>query len=345
MIISIAIVDSNREYLKRLTEVLQEYGELRISIFTNVEKLLDSMRREKYDVVLFDPDVSDEKLYISNVKLLLCLYSDEAENKDLYKDIDNIHKYQRISNIYKEILKKYADKAGYLVGAGGIANTKLISVYSPSGGVGKTVVSLALSVGLAELGKKVLYISNEQLSSSSSILPYKEQGTTALVEAMNSGASFEVKLKGIVKEGMDGIEYFEGFERIADYGDVDKAEMKSLLENIRRSGLYDYVVIDMESNIDETVKATWDEVDNIIVICKSGEFSSRKLELFSAQGVVLENRHKFLRVHNMSEGSWKFNDELDVPCIGNIHNYGNIGESHIIKGINYNKEIDLNKIL
>lgn len=343
MIISIAIADSNRDYVERLTEVLQQKGDLNISIFTNADRLMSSIERERYDVVLFDPDISDEKLYFSNVKLAICLYSDEAMNKDLYSDMENIRKYQRISNIYKAILKKYSDKAGYSVDFGDSKRTKLEAVYSPIGGCGKTVISMAMAGKLAEHGRNVLYISTEQLSSSAAIFPYQEEGNTALVEALSSEASFDMKLKGIAKQGSNGVNYIEGFERIADYGDVTYQEMKDVLSNIKKTGIYDNVIVDMGSNIDHISKAVWEEADEIVVVCKSGNFAAQKLNFFANQGMVLENRNKFVKIENMADNSSRFHNDFNMPCVATVHNYGNISEEQVISAINYNKEIDVTK--
>ena len=343
MFISIAVADSNREYLERLTEVLQQNGDLDISIFYNADRLISSMEKERYDVVLFDPDISDTKLSFPNVKLAVCLYSDEAVNKELYVDMDNIRKYQRISNIYKDILKKYADIAGYSANFSNAKRTKIQAVYSPIGGSGKTVISLAIAEKMSQLGKNVLYFSTEQLSSSASYFEYKEEGNTALVETISSGASFDMKLKGITKQGNNGVNYIEGFERIADYIDITYEEMKDVLNNIKKTGIFDSIIVDMACSIDHITKAVWEEADEIFVICKSGNFSTKKLNFFANQGIVLENKKKFLKIDNMVDISSKFNNELDVPCVASIHNYGNISEENVISAINYSNDIDITK--
>jgi len=69
MNISIAIVDKNREYLDRLVEVLQEYKELTVSLFTSAERLEQVLQTKKIDIVLFDPDVSEEKLNLKGCEL------------------------------------------------------------------------------------------------------------------------------------------------------------------------------------------------------------------------------------------------------------------------------------
>ena len=343
MIISIAIADSNRNYLERLVEILQKNSELDISIFTTAEGLIEAIQKERYDVVLFDSDICSSKLLFSNVKLPICLYSDEAVNKDLYSDIDNIQKYQRISNIYKEILKKYADKAGYQATSEAMGNSGILAVYSPVGGIGKTTISLALSMLLTARGKKVLYLSTEQLSSSSFLLEYREEGNTALIEAFNSGAALGMKLKGIVKEGIGGVQYIEGFERIVDYEDTTRDEMKGLLTEIRKSGLYDWIIVDMHSHVNRVSKAVWEEADQIILISSSTELSKRKKEMFLEQAYFIDYQSKMLQIENKMTHTGK--NITESSELGQIAYYGNLSDTQVIERIVSSQQLNVARFL
>ena len=344
MIISIAIADTNRDYIERLAEGLQQYNDLNISVFTSGERLQKTLVNEKYDVVLFDSDISEKRLMLSNAKLVMCLYSDDTVNGELYTDVDKVLKYQRISNIYKEILKKYSEKAGYSLELETSRKSSVLAVYSPIGGSGKTLVSIAIASKLEEQGRDVLYISAEQLGSSAALFPYKEPGTTALIEALNSNAVFALKLQGVAKNGMNGISYIEGFERIVDFDDVTMDEMKDLLVNIKKAGVYDVVIVDMDSAVGNVTKAVFEEADNIVVVNKPGFFASEKMRMFANQGIVTDNRSKMFVVKNFIDNGVRYNDELDVPEIGRVRNYGNLDEKKVIQMINMANEIDVTRV-
>ena len=113
MNILLAIADSNKEYLRKISEELQGYSDLTIYVYTSADKLENAMENESFDVVMFDPDLSESKINFLRVKMPICLYSEEAENASLYKECAHISKYQRISKIYKEMIRAYAEKAGY----------------------------------------------------------------------------------------------------------------------------------------------------------------------------------------------------------------------------------------
>ena len=95
MNILLAIPDSNKEYLRKISEELQGYSDLTIYVYTSADKLENAMENESFDVVMFDPDLSESRINFSRVKMPICLYSEEAENTSLYKECAHISKYQR----------------------------------------------------------------------------------------------------------------------------------------------------------------------------------------------------------------------------------------------------------
>lgn len=169
--------------------------------------------------MLFDPDISEERLTFPGIKLPVCLYTDEARNNILY-----------------------ADKAGYSADFDYSQSTSIIAVYSPIGGSGKTTVALAIASKLTNMGKTVLFLSAEQLSSSSCMNPMQEDGITALVEgAADEHVNFELKVKGLMKQGANNMLYIEEFEKFVDYDAVTNDEMSDVLTRVRRCGICDYM--------------------------------------------------------------------------------------------------------
>ena len=351
MNVSLAIADSNAEYVERLREELSnQYAELSISTYQSGQKLLedlnDKQKSKRFDIVLFDPDISEEKLSFPNVKLPICLYSDEAEHRSWYADCIMIKKYQRISNIYKSFIREYADKAGYSADFDNSQNTKIAAVYSPIGGSGKTTIALAIASKLVSMGKTVLFLSVEQLSSSGYVNAKQEEGITALmIKAVDEYTNFELKVKGIMKQGMNGMFYIEGFDRIVDYSAVTENEMKDVISKIKRSGIFDVIVIDMESNLDIIGNVIFSAADRIVLVEKTGELPSAKMNLFTQQAVMSDHKEKMLRVCNFAENNSVYSTELVLSTVGTVHNYGNLQLKNVIQAINSNNEIAVEKIL
>ncbi|MBR4082973.1 MAG: AAA family ATPase [Lachnospiraceae bacterium] len=344
MNISIAIADTNKSYRERLVEVLQEYEDLSVSVFTNAERLEETLQTKNFDIVFFDPDICDKKMTFYNTKMNVCMYSDEARNTNLYSDCVKVLKYQRISKIYKDIVKAYADKVGNWADFDRSQNTRLVSVYSPIGGSGKTTISLALASKLTSLGKSVLLLSMEQMDSSACMNPHTEEedGIIALLQAVVENSNFELKLKGATKKGLNGIFYVEGFERIVDYNTVDKEEIYQVVDKIRKSGSYDVVIFDMNSCYDTICQVVFEQADSILVVERAGELALKKLEMFAQQAIAKEYIAKMYKICNFVDNNTKKSEALTVESIGNVHNYGTQALKEVIQAIMTKEAINVN---
>lgn len=346
MNISIAIVDTDRGYVERLSEVLQHYEELSIHIYTSGQKFQEAMRESRFDIVLFDPDAFEERIQFIGVKLPICLYSDDSYTVNRYENVEKVAKYQRISSIYKDIIRKYADKAGYSFDMSNEKETTLLAVYSPIGGSGKTTIALALASQIALLGKKTLFLSLEQMESSSCVNEKKEDGLIRLVEIVyDEKVNFGLKCKAMVKEGIQNTLYIEGFDRLADYQAVTEHEMTAVIQKIQQSGVCDVLVVDMESFLDSIGQAVMELADRIIVIEKSGELASAKMKLFSRQVIVNQYKKKMLCIRNFVDNSDTCDGILDIPVIGKIHHYGNLPLQNILHMIQKERGILLDQIM
>lgn len=339
MNISIAIVDGDRNYAERLSEVLQQYRDLSLSIFTSADKLQSVLEKKRFDIILFDPDISAERLMISGARLALCLYSDGCVNGSLYPECARILKYQRASGIYRDVLREYANVAGNVPGFGSGTGTEVIGVYSPVGGAGKTTIALAVAGKLKSLGHSVLFMNTEQLESTSAVNVHEEDGIAMLVEdTVNENVNFKVKLTAISKHGLDDLEYLEGFTRLVDYDAVTGEEITRVFESIKRESDYRYVVVDMDANLDPRNRAVFELADRIILVEKPGELPVRKMELFFGQVFAQERQGKFLRLFNFAENNSSYSDMPDVPVLGKVHNYGNLKLESMIHAMNTNGE-------
>lgn len=345
MNIILAIADSNKEYTERLAEALQQHDELIIHRYTSAQKLQEALEEKSFDIVLFDPDLAEKRLDFSKVKLPVCLYSDEARNRDLYTECAKTLKYQRISNIYKEFIREYADKAGYSADFDHSEDTAILAVYSPIGGSGKTTVALSVASKLSNMGKTVLFLDLEQLGSSFGMNPKQEDGIVSLIESISEpNVNFELKVKGLMKQGIGGMQYIEGFDRLVDYEAVTGDEITDVLNKIRRCGICNVIVADMDSGLDRISRSVLEVADHIIVVEKPGELSATKMELFMKQAFVAEKRAKMSRVCNFAENNSNYAADILFPTVGTIHNYGNLQLKNVLQAINTNNEVNLDKV-
>lgn len=346
MNIKTAIIDNDVNYLERLSGVMQQYDELSISVFSRIDSFQQAMDLNDFQIVLFNPDISGRPLQFSPKTMPICLCSEETTNKKIYPGVLAIQKFQRISNIYKEIIKNYAEYAsdfGMEYFKGG--NTKVIAVHSPVGGCGKTTVALAIARKVQALNKRVLFLSVEQCNSSSLYCTIQEEGITQLVESVNGGSNFELKLKGIMKQNNEGIFYIEGFNRLVDYDDVSHEELEDIIKKIKLCNGCDYIIVDTGSTLDAVNKTVLENSDKIVLVQRGGELADIKTEMFDKQVMINELKNRMCVIKNFATQNMRGYEMADVPVIGVIHNYGNIAHSDLLNSIGHENGINVNAIL
>ena len=340
MNISVAIVDSDRDYAERLMGGLENYPDLSLSVFFSGEKFQTALEKNKYDIVVFNPGSSEETLHFGTTKLPVCLCSNESDKAGLYEGTAlMIEKYQRISTIYRQIMAAYADKAGIDIVTGSGAKTKLVTVYSPIGGSGKTTVAYAAAMTLAGAGKRVLYMNLEAISSMTAILPAKERGIVDLIEAVEKDVNFSVMLKGTVEEGLGGVNYVGGFNRVADYRSVTESEIESLLTHIKNAQDFEYVILDTASDTGVITRVALNISDKILLVEKPGDLELAKMQIFTEQAIYLDNAWKMVRVCNFADGRTRYSDLGEMAEAGTIQDYGNYQVKGMLQNIMANASI------
>jgi len=346
MNIKIAILDSDMNYLERLSGVLQQYDEFLVSVFTKSETLEQAMEQNAFQIVLFHPDVSNDQLLFKAGVMPICLCDDETINQKLYPQVAVIQKYQRISNIYKEILKCYAAYAdNYGMDFFREGSAKAIAVYSPVGGSGKTTIAVAIARKLHEMNKRVLFLSIEQLNGASIHFPVKEEGITHLIEALSGNSNFRLTLKGILKENAEGLFYIEGFERLVDYEDVSREEIETVINKIRQCDVCDYLIIDTGSSLDEITKTVLETVDKIVLVQRNSENADTKMKLFDTQVWVSEQKEKMCVIKNFAEQNKRGYELPQLPIVGVVHNYGTILNNDLLNYIEQENGIQIQLLL
>jgi hypothetical protein len=152
--INIVLADSDELYLNRLTNYfIEKTSTFDVCSFTSKVSLLKyiSDGGHKTDVLAFSEDLMDEAISAADIPAKILLSDGTFSRLTV---ADTVHKYQKAEKIVNDILLIYAEKSGRLEAvSSGDKKTKVIGVYSPVGGAGKTTVALALAQCAAQAGR------------------------------------------------------------------------------------------------------------------------------------------------------------------------------------------------
>src|SRR6185437_14889754 len=143
---------------------LQSKFEVKLfSSSTSIEAYIGS--GQGYDILLIQPDLFHENLNLGEKSMIFFLQENVQKREDSEQFV---FKYQPLNKIISNVLSVYYERHSTFTGVArkGI-KTKVISVYSPIGGVGKTTVSVNMCKQLALKGSKVFYLNLEFLNTTS----------------------------------------------------------------------------------------------------------------------------------------------------------------------------------
>lgn len=137
--------------------------------------------------------------------------------------------------------------------------TKVVTVHSASGGVGKTTFALHLANAAAARGRKSFYLNMERWDTSALWLQEQVQngeqgeGLSELLYELKTGSQDGTlwiakhrKYHALLK-----CDYIEGFRNAEDRLSLEADDAIAIVEAIAGGGQYDLVIVDLDENMDE----------------------------------------------------------------------------------------------
>ncbi len=331
MMIKIAIADTNVEYLERLTGVLDEYADLRISVFSDASYLSEGLAGGRYDVLLLDPSLYDRRLPLEKVPVTIFLTGETRVPYEM-EEAPMIRKYQRISQIHQKLLEICSL---HLPGMGASAregHATVYAFYSPVGGAGKTTAALIAATRLSMQGKKTFYLNLEAFAGDGCYLPAEdaENGMSSLLERLSGKGNPAMYMQSCLLAKNDNLHYMKHFDSPNDYAAMDIEDLEALIRLFRDFGAFDYVVVDMDSCFDAKAKCVFGLSDKVVIVEKDDAIGIGKMERFYAQTYILsEYGDKMARVLNFSTGR-EPGLSTELPLVGRIPATGGADSASLI---------------
>ena len=330
MLLKLAVADTNMDYLDRLTSVLEEYPDLRVSIYSDPEILADAVSAGNFQALLLDPSMYIPRMALDSLPVVIML---EGETKIPYtcSEFPKTAKYQRISRIYQSVLEICSNKLSFGQGAARSGAASVIAFYSPVGGCGKTTVSLVAAAKLALSGYRVLYLDLEQFPSDGCYFDQSsDKGLSELLALIEQKSEKTMFLQSCIQTASENLHYIRHFDSPNDYNAMDAGELQQLITLCRTSGVADAVIIDMDSRFDDNARKIFDLSDKIVLVEKSDPIGSLKLGRFVGQSYIMdEYGDRMRRVLNFDLGRAPTSG-CDIPIIGKLSMTHNADSASLI---------------
>ncbi len=138
--------------------------------------------------------------------------------------------------------------------------TRIITLASGKGGVGKTTITANLGIALAQQGQKILLIDGDVAMANLSLLLGMQSSPITLHDVLLG----EANAQDAIYDGPEGINFIPSGLSLESYKRVDSERLESIVKEIAPN--YDYVLIDAAAGIEKNVKAAFTASDETILI-------------------------------------------------------------------------------
>lgn len=280
MKIKLAILEKDTSYLGRFVNVFStKYADkIEIYSFTELEKAVETLASTKIDVFLcsdlFDVDFSTIPTRCAFA------YFIESTDVETLNEKRVICKFQKIDQIYKQILSLYSEIAGN-VSDSKIDDgfTKVIAFTSPSGGVGCSSLAAACAIYFATRGKKTLYLNLERFGSADRFFAAEGQfDMSDVIFAIKSKkANLAMKLESSVKVDPRGVCFFSESKSAMDMLELKNEECMHLIKELKISGSYEYIILDVDFLVGKDMLALYHQAETMVWVGDGSEVSNGKI--------------------------------------------------------------------
>lgn len=294
----VIIADTDINYIMPLQLKFAEefFDRIELEIISD-KKYFDNLflLPQKAEILVVSEDLYDSSLQRHNIGKIFLMTEQYEENQTAELNVDRIFKYTSIKEIFNEI----TGKSQRLVNSDLVRKTEsqIILVTSAAGGVGKTTVSIGIAACLAKNYKRVLYINAGWLQSFNHMLENKSVISSPDIYSQLAKAeevAYEVVKHTLRKEL---ITYLPPFKSgIMSLG-LNYSVYGKIALGAKKSGEYDYIVIDSNSVFDENKVSLIGIADKVMIVTKQNLSSVYSTNLLSSNinGV---NSEKYIFICN-----------------------------------------------
>src|SRR3954452_16535217 len=181
--------------------------------------------------------------------------------------------------------------------AGAIHMSKVIAVFSPKGGVGKTTISVNLALALTEKGARRVCLVDLDLAFGDVAITMQLFPTHSIEQAIGSEDALDVEmLDGLLTRHQDSLMVLAAPPPPDTRERVTPLLVSRIIRTLRQT--FDYIVVDTAPAFDEQVLTALDETDEVVLVTTLDVPTLKNVkvavETFDALHIATENRHLVL---------------------------------------------------
>ncbi|HPD00019.1 MAG TPA: AAA family ATPase [Acetivibrio sp.] len=304
--LNLVVADTDEAYVENIVNYFMTNHSQRfqISSFTKHEFLYDFLSElREIDVLLVSPEMYTESLPKEGIIEIFILTSGELPEK--CKGLNHIDKNQIGDGFVKEIADKYPEDEDNAIEEPIVEEpvsveqaikdrkTKVVAIYSPLGGVGKTTIAVSSSIYCGKKGLNVFYLNFESFQSTPLFFNCKnEKSYSKILEYVKDKRDDLHRMIEASKQ-VDtdhNVYYLSPPESILDILEAEPKDFRRLINEFKSMGMYDIVIVDMSSELSDRNIALLEACDQVVLVLAQDAISNIKAESFSQQLEALLKR-------------------------------------------------------
>lgn len=263
----IIIADSDAGYIVPLQlKFVEDFFEsVDIEIITEVS-YFDTLfsTPQKADILIVSEDLYSQAMQRHNIAHIFVMNEQYEEDQTADLNVNHIFKYTSIKEIFNEITGKSADVLK--IKKGSKNETQVVLFYSASGGTGKTTAAIGVSASLTKNYKRVLYINAARLQVFQHMLDNHSAISAADVYAKLTAANDGIysEIKHVIRKEL--FSYLPPFKAALMSLGLDYSVFAKIITSAKKSGEYDFIVVDADVTFDEDKAALLNIADKVVIL-------------------------------------------------------------------------------
>ena len=326
--ITLWLADENEHYLelmKRYIRTSNYKDKLNIVTYTDTECLKQALTHVHTDTIIL---ISSSFLSMrSELVDLNVIHLSEELGIEQELDLNCVYKYRPLNLILDQVLNIYYARKNVGPGTPSLASdndTKVITVYSASGGSGVTTITQQLAEFYVSLGKKVFYLNIEPIHSMLSESDKSITRFTQVLYMIKSGQPLLGKLHQLLQS--DHSRHYDMFHPARysrEWLEYEQEDIQLLLQALKQTGRYEIIMIDAGSSLFSTTIGALEYCDEIIWVIPDRIGSLAKVdyvrgELSRLSAKLMErvrSRSKYVLQLNSSTQGMKDNAHCELTAV------------------------------
>ena len=279
----LVIVDPEDRFIGHAEEaVIRRYADqVTVQIITQrdfMEAFFEEL--QTIDVLVIDSDLYGEHLQKHHIGHTLLLVSEVGVDDVFPEDVQVLMKYVPREEVFQQIdeaLRKGNVLEEEPAEEGPAHNTRVIAVYSPIGGCGKSLVAYALAKKLKKLDQKVLLVGCDMSQSISVYYPGNSYAKDELADKLilPGEDTYWTILQNVEQED---ISYLLPFEKNLPTLEIGPPQWEVLLTVLRGKQDFDFIILDVGNILNRETSSLMSKADFMILLTETNQIANRKMQ-------------------------------------------------------------------